>query len=117
MGSYAGAITAFHVIGLVLAIWALVVTAVGIRSENFPRSTGQARLVGAISVLLALGAISSAIIVGALEDEEEGGEAKAKPAAEVESEEETPTAEAEEPVEEGHAPPADQAEPEPEDEG
>ena len=83
MGSYAGAITAFHVIGVVLAIWALVVTAVGIRSENFPRSTGQARLVGAISVLLALGAISSAIIVGALEDEEEGGEAKAKPAAEA----------------------------------
>jgi plastocyanin len=82
VGTYLG-VTAFHIAGGLLAIWALTVTALGLRSGDFPRSSGQARLVGTISVLLALGAISSAIIVGALEsDEEEGGEAKAKPAAE-----------------------------------
>jgi plastocyanin len=83
VGTYVG-VTAFHILGGLLAIWAVIVTALGLRGGDFPRSTGQARLVGAISVLLAVGAISSAIIVGALEsDEEEGGEAKAKPAAEA----------------------------------
>jgi plastocyanin len=82
VGTYVG-VTAFHIAGGLLAIWAIVVTALGLRSGDFPRTSGQARLAGSISVLLALGAISSAIIVGALEDKEEGGEAKAEPAAEA----------------------------------
>ena len=43
--------------------------ALGITREGFP-SEGQATLVGAISALLAVGAISSAIITSALEEEE-----------------------------------------------
>ena len=83
MGTYFGAVTAFHIAGIILAAWAVIVTALGLRSGSFPRTSRQAKLVGVISVVLALGAISSAIIVGALEsDEEEGGEAKAKPASE-----------------------------------
>jgi plastocyanin len=51
------------------------VAVLGITREGFP-ARGQAPLVGAISVVLAVGAISSAIITGALE-EEEGEEAEA----------------------------------------
>ena len=71
-----GALNAFHVLGSLLALWALTVTAIGVRSENFPRTGRQTTLVGAISVALTVGAIGSAIIVGALEaDEGESAEA------------------------------------------
>jgi len=76
-----GAVSAFHVLGTLFAIWALTVAALGVRREDFPGTRSQARLVGSVSVLLAVGTISSAIIVGALEeDEENGDEAAAKPA-------------------------------------
>lgn len=75
-------LNAFHICGGLLAVWAVVVTALGLLSESFPKTTSQARLVGALSVLLALGAIGSGIAVGALEEEEEHGEAAAEPAAE-----------------------------------
>jgi plastocyanin len=76
-----GAVNAFHILGGLFAIWALTVTALGVRREDFPGTRRQAGLVGTVSVLLAVGAISSAIIVGALEeDEENGDEAAAKPA-------------------------------------
>jgi uncharacterized cupredoxin-like copper-binding protein len=58
-----------------LALWAVVVAVLGITREGFP-SRSQAPLVGAISVVLAVGAISSAILTSALE-EEEGEEAEA----------------------------------------
>jgi plastocyanin len=58
-----------------LAAWAVVVAFLGITREGFPPK-GQATLVGAISVLLAVGAISSAIITGALEEEEGAEEAE-----------------------------------------
>jgi plastocyanin len=64
------------------------VAVLGIKREGFPTTRGQATLVGAISVLLALGAISSAIITGALEEEEgeeaEAGEREQAPAGEQE---------------------------------
>jgi uncharacterized cupredoxin-like copper-binding protein len=69
-------INAFHVIGSLFAAWALVVAILGITREGFPAG-GQATLVGAISVLLAVGAISSAIITSALEEEEGAEEAAA----------------------------------------
>ena len=68
---------AFHVIGGLTAIWAVVVAIIGIRNEDFP--AGAEKIVGAISVLLVLSAISAAIITAATEDEEPGGE---EPAAE-----------------------------------
>jgi plastocyanin len=77
-----GSLNAFHICGGLLAVWAIVVTALGLMSESFPKTTSQARLVGALSVLLALGAIGSGIAVGVLEEEEEGTEAAAEPAAE-----------------------------------
>jgi plastocyanin len=74
-------VTAFHVLGGLLAVWAVTLTAIGIRSERFPKTAGAARLVGVVSVLLALSTISAGIIVAANEEEEGGeSEAEAKPA-------------------------------------
>ena len=67
---------AFHVCGILLAAWALTVSFLGVTREDFPASAGAARAVGAISVLLAMAAIGSAIYTSATEEEEpeEGGE-------------------------------------------
>jgi plastocyanin len=78
------AVTAFHVLGGLLAVWALVLAYLGITRREFPGSGGHERIVGAISVTLALAAISSAIIVAALEDEEEG-KSEAAPASKIET--------------------------------
>ena len=66
---------AFHVIGGLTAIWAVVVAVLGIRNEDFPG--GAEKIVGAISALLVVGAISAAILTGETEGGEEhgGGEA------------------------------------------
>jgi plastocyanin len=74
-------VNAFHVVGALFAIWAVCLAFLGITREGFPRGRSQARAVGAVSVLLALGAIGSAIAVGASEGDkgekagERGGEA------------------------------------------
>ena len=67
---------AFHVLGGLLAVWALVVSFLGVTREGFPGSKSSERLVGAISVVLVLAAISAGIITSATEEEEEseGGE-------------------------------------------
>lgn len=66
---------AFHVIGGIAAIWAVLVAVVGIKKEDFP-SGGLEKVVGAISVILVAGAISAAIITSANEEEEHGGGAE-----------------------------------------
>ena len=71
---------AFHVCGGILALWAVTVFILGVTREDFPGTPGATRLVGAISVVLALAAIGTAIYTGATEEEEhedEGGEAAA----------------------------------------
>jgi hypothetical protein len=68
---------AFHVLGGVLACWALLVSFLGITRENFPASKRSERAVIAISVTLVAAAIGSAIVTAALEESEkpkEGGE-------------------------------------------
>jgi hypothetical protein len=62
---------AFHVIGACAAIWAVAVAAFGIRKEDFPG--GAEKIVGAISVLLVVSAISAAIITSGDEEEDHGG--------------------------------------------
>jgi hypothetical protein len=64
-------VNAFHVLGGLLAVWALLVSFLGITREGFPEGRGQERLVAAISIILAAGAIGSAIYTGATEEEEE----------------------------------------------
>ena len=67
----------FYVFGPPLAVWAVVVSVLGITREGFPGTPRAARLVGAISVILTILAIGSAIYAGATEEEEgdEGGTA------------------------------------------
>ena len=67
--------TAFYVLGGVLAAWALIVTALGVTRPDFPGGGGGERMVAAISVVLVVGAIGSGIITAANEDEEEPAEA------------------------------------------
>lgn len=62
---------AFHVIGLLFALWAVILAVVGITRRDFPRGGRQTFAVGTVSVLLAVSAIGSAIITSALEEEEE----------------------------------------------
>ena len=62
---------AFHVLGSLAAIWALVVSFLGITRENFPATDGQERLVAALSVIIVFGAIGTAIYTGATEEHEE----------------------------------------------
>jgi plastocyanin len=71
-------VNAFHVIGGLFALWAVTLTAVGVRREDFPRTRGQALAVGAVSILLAASAIGSAVISSALEEEEEAGQPAAR---------------------------------------
>jgi len=68
-------VNAFHVCGALCAAWALLVSFLGITRENFPGSDARFRVVAAVSVILAIAAIGSAIYTGATEDgeEEEGG--------------------------------------------
>ena len=66
-------VNAFHVMGGLLAVWALVVSFLGVTRENFPATKGSERLVALISVTLVLAAIGSAVVTGANEEEEEEG--------------------------------------------
>ena len=55
--------TLFYLFGGLLAVWAVVVSAIGIRGhETFPPTPGAARGVMAISVVLILAAMGSAVI-------------------------------------------------------
>jgi plastocyanin len=69
-------VNAFHVIGGLFAVWAVVLTAIGIRREDFPRPGLQTVAVGTISVVLAASAIGSGIVTSALEEGEEEGHAE-----------------------------------------
>jgi plastocyanin len=54
-------ITAFHVAGGILAIWAVVVAALGIMRKGFPGSRMAETLVIAITAILVVGTVGSAI--------------------------------------------------------
>jgi hypothetical protein len=55
----------FWFAGAAAALWALFLTfALGLRSEDFPRTDGQARTVMMISAILVAGAIGTAIYGG-----------------------------------------------------
>jgi hypothetical protein len=71
-------VNAFHVCGILFAIWALAISFLGISREDFPGSPGAARLVGAVSVILAAAAIGTGIYTSATEEEEGEGAAIAQ---------------------------------------
>jgi plastocyanin len=65
-------INAFHVFGAILAVWAVALTAVGVMSHDFPPK-GLEKVVIAISAILVVAAISSAIITSG-EEKPKGSE-------------------------------------------
>ena len=65
-------ITAFHVVGGLLALWALVLSALGVMRDDFPGKGGGQKIVMAISTVLVIGAIGTAI--GTAKNEPKGGE-------------------------------------------
>ena len=54
--------TPFYILGALAAVWAIVLFTVGMRSPTFPGSPGAQRGVIAISVLIVLGAMASAVL-------------------------------------------------------
>jgi hypothetical protein len=55
--------TAFYVLGGLLALWAVAVSALGIaRHDDFPSSDGAARGIMGITVVLVAAAMASAVI-------------------------------------------------------
>jgi hypothetical protein len=56
--------TAFYVFGLAAAAWAIFLFAFGMRSEKFPPTVGAQRGLMAVSVLVVLGAMASAVLTG-----------------------------------------------------
>lgn len=64
---------AFYVIGGMLAVWAVLVSFLGITRSDFPASATAERAVALISAVLVVGAVSAAI-VGALNEEHEEDE-------------------------------------------
>jgi flagellar basal body-associated protein FliL len=72
-------VNAFHVIGGLLAAWALLVSFLGVTRENWPTSKGTERIVILISVTLFVCAVSSAVLTALAEHhkkerEKRGGE-------------------------------------------
>ena len=63
----------FYIAGGVLAAWALILTAIGVRREDFPATRGATRLVAAVSVILFVATIGLAIYLSAHEEHEKGG--------------------------------------------
>ena len=56
--------TLFYIFGGLAAVWAIVLFAVGMRSEKFPATAAAQRGVIAVSVLVVLGAMASAVLTG-----------------------------------------------------
>jgi hypothetical protein len=54
--------TLFYVLGGLAAVWAVLLFAVGMRSSTFPSSAGAMRGVIAVSVLVVIAAMASAVI-------------------------------------------------------
>jgi plastocyanin len=65
-------ITAFHILGGLLALWAVILSALGVMRHDFPGKGAGQTVVMAISVVLVIGAVGSAIVTA--EDEPKGGE-------------------------------------------
>ena len=63
----------WYVFGPILVAWAVVLVFLGLSRENFPSSPRAERIAGAISVILVLLAIASAVYQGATEEDDESG--------------------------------------------
>jgi hypothetical protein len=51
----------FYIVGGALAVWAVVLSAIGLKRPDFPTNAGGMRLVIMVSFLLVAGAMTSAV--------------------------------------------------------
>jgi hypothetical protein len=66
---------AFHVCGVILGLWAVAITVIGMRSPDFPKTQNGFRAVIGISIALVALAAGSGIFTSAVEDAEHEEEA------------------------------------------
>jgi hypothetical protein len=64
-------VNAYHVCGILFAVWAVLVSFLGITREDFPATAGAQRMVAVVSAVLALATIGTAVYTGATEHEDE----------------------------------------------
>jgi plastocyanin len=69
-------ITAFHVLGICLALWAVILSTIGVVRHDFPGKGAGTKIVIAISAVLVAGTITAAI--GTAKNEPKGGEEAGK---------------------------------------
>ncbi len=68
----------FFFVALLAALWAVGLTILGLRHESFPGGEGGARIIAAVSFVLAGAGIATAVITGHEEDLERQAEARAE---------------------------------------
>jgi hypothetical protein len=73
--------TPFDVLGVLLALWAVVVAWLGIRSPDFPSSGRSEKLVSGVFILLVAGTIAAGITSSYFEYQERHGHEGASAAA------------------------------------
>jgi hypothetical protein len=56
--------TPFYVLGGLLAVWAVLVSAVGIMRPDFPSNRGGLVGVSVLTAVLVVGAMASAVVIG-----------------------------------------------------
>ena len=66
--------TVFYVCGGLTAVWAVLVSALGVARHSFPGGRGGERIVIAISAILVIASIGSGIVASVLEEEEHAAE-------------------------------------------
>ena len=66
--------TGYYIAAGSAAVWAVILTAIGVRRETFPATPRATRLVAAISIVLVLATIGLAIYLSATEEHEPKGE-------------------------------------------
>ena len=62
----------FWVVGGLLAVWALVLSAMGVMRKDFPGSDGAARAVMAVTAVLVAAAMGTGIWAGATGNDDKG---------------------------------------------
>jgi len=64
--------TIYYILGGVLAGWAVIVAFLGIKFDRFPGGKGGERVLVAISIVLVVATVGSAILLSAAEEQEAG---------------------------------------------
>jgi hypothetical protein len=52
----------FYILGILAAVWAITLFAIGMRSQSFPGSAGAQRAVMAVSVVIVVATMASSVL-------------------------------------------------------